>query len=262
MLGAIAGDIIGSPYEHHRATERDFPLFAPGSVYTDDTVLTVAVAAAIVDARTRDLSEPRYGEFILSFARRWPRAGYGGRFREWMRSPNPQPYNSWGNGSAMRVSAVGFAFDSVEQVLTEAARSAAVTHGHPQGVAGAQAVALAVYLARTGATKPVLKNEIASRFGYDLDRHVDDIREVYSFDVSCQGSVPEAIIAFLEADDFEHAVRNAVWLGGDADTQACIAGAIAEPFFGGIPMDIAAQVNSHIPNEFVKLIEEITARPD
>lgn len=262
MLGAVAGDVIGSPYENHPATERNFPLFGPRSVFTDDTVLTVAVTAAIVDARERGLSEPQYGEFILSFARRWPRAGYGGRFKDWMRSPNPRPYNSWGNGSAMRVSAVGFAFDNVERVLTEAAKSAAVTHNHPEGIAGAQAVALAVYMARTGATKTLIKDEITIRFGYDLDRRVDDIREVYSFDVSCQGSVPEAIIAFLEADDFEQAVRNAVWLGGDADTQACIAGAIAEAFFGGIPTDIAAQVNSRIPNEFVKLIGEITARPD
>ncbi|MDQ2890345.1 MAG: ADP-ribosylglycohydrolase family protein [Gemmatimonadota bacterium] len=257
MLGAVTGDIIGSQYERRRTMERDFPLFGSRSVFTDDTVLTVAVAAAIVDAREQDVVGPRYGDFILAFARRWPHAGYGGGFREWMRSPNPQPYNSWGNGSAMRVSAIGFAFDSVQEVLGQAARSAAVTHDHPHGIAGAQAVALAVYLARTGATKAVLKREIASRFGYELDRHVDDIRKVYSFDVSCQGSVPEAIIAFLEADDLEHAIRNAIWLGGDADTQACIAGAIAEPFFGSIPTSIAAEVNSRIPQEFAQLLTRI-----
>lgn len=254
MLGAIAGDIIGSPFEHRRAERRDFPLFGPRSEFTDDTVLTVAVAVAITDAKERGLSKPLYGEFILSFARRFPHAGYGARFRDWMRAERPRPYNSWGNGSAMRVSPIGFAFDSVGEVLDQAAWSAEVTHDHPAGIAGAQAVALAVYLARTGATKATIKNEITTRFGYDLDRRVDDIREVYLFDVSCQGSVPEAIIAFLEGSDCEDAVRNAVWLGGDADTQACIAGAIAEAYFGGVPARVAGEVYTRIPDDFAQVV--------
>lgn len=260
MLGAVAGDVIGSPYEHRRVTERSFPLFSRSSTFTDDTVLTVAVAAAILDARERHRANPEYGDFILRHARRWPHAGYGRSFKAWMRSERPRPYGSWGNGSAMRSSAIGYAFDTVEQVLAEAADSAVVTHDHPSGIAGAQAVALAVYLARTGGSKDAIRREIESRFGYALDGRVDEIRPTYRFDVSCDGSVPQAIIAFLEADDFEGAVRNAVWLGGDADTQACIAGAIAEPFFGGVPDAIAREVRARIPAELTDVLDAMPSR--
>lgn len=212
MLGAIIGDIAGSVHEHRRVTQRDFPLFTTGSRFTDDTVLTVAVADAILRAPER----PDYHASILTFARAYPRAGYGGRFREWMHSDTPRPYNSWGNGVAMRVSPIGSAFNDAATVLEEAERSAAVTHDHPEGVRSAQAVALGVFLARTGESKDVIRREIASRFGYDLDRSVDAIRATYRFEVAAQRSVPEAIIAFLESDDFESAIRNAIWLGGDA----------------------------------------------
>jgi ADP-ribosylglycohydrolase len=213
MIGAIAGDIIGSVHEFHPIKTKTFSLFGNGNTFTDDTVLTVAVADAI-------LTGWDYGVVIAEYAERYPKAGYGGSFRQWVRSWDRKPYGSFGNGSAMRVSPVGWAFDNVRDVLREARRSAEVTHNHPEGIKGAQATALAVFLARTGTSKAKIKAEIQKRFGYDLNRTLDQIRPDYEFDVTCQGSAPEAIIAFLESDSYEDAVRNAVSLGGDADTQA------------------------------------------
>lgn len=230
----------------------DFELFTEDNRFTDDSVLTVAVAAAILEAR-RSGELPDYGRHILEFARQYPHAGYGGSFRAWIASSNPQPYQSWGNGSAMRVSAVGWAFDDEEIVLREAERSAAVTHGHPEGIKGAQAVALAVFLARSGQTKDEIRSAVSSRIGYDLSRSVKEIRPQYSFDVSCQGSVPEAIIAFLDAVDYETAVRNAVSLGGDADTQACIAGAIAHAMWG-VPENIRKEAVGRLPMDLLNVV--------
>lgn len=227
MLGVIAGDIIGSVYEHHPRKSTRIRMLHPHSRYTDDTVLTCATAHAI-------LTGVPYEVAYREFGRRHPDAGYGGSFMQWLWSPNPAPYNSWGNGSAMRVAPVGWAFDSVDAVLAEAAKSALVTHDHPEGTRGAQAVALAVYLARTGVPKEGIREEISGRFGYDLDRTVAEIRPSYRFDVSCQGSVPEALIAFLDSTSWEEAVRLAVSLGGDADTQAAIAGGVGEAFYGGV----------------------------
>lgn len=248
MIGAIAGDIIGSVYENRPIKTKRFPLLTAESCFTDDTVLTVAVAAAILDKRD-------YGAVIVDFATRYPRAGYGRSFKQWVQSWDHEPYGSCGNGSAMRVSPVGFAFNTVAAVLREAKRSAQVTHNHPEGIKGAQATALAIFLARTGKTKNHIKKEIISRFGYDLDRKLDDIRPTYSFDVTCQGSVPEAIIAFLEADNYEGAVRNAISLGGDADTQACIAGGIAEAFYGGVPAHIEEQVLTKLPFDLKAVVD-------
>lgn len=228
MIGAIAGDIIGSVYENLRTKNKEFKLFTPVSTFTDDTVLTVAVADAI-------LSGKPYGATIKSYARRHPFRGYGPRFLVWMAKPGVKPYNSFGNGSAMRVSPIGHAFDSEDEVLDHAKRSAECTHNHPEGIKGAQATALAVFLARQGADKETVRREVAQRFGYDLSRSIDGIRPGYRADLTCQGSVPEAIIAFLDSESFEDAVRNAVSLGGDADTQACIAGAIAEAHYREIP---------------------------
>jgi ADP-ribosylglycohydrolase len=252
MLGAIAGDVIGSAYEWNRVSSRDFTLFSPASRFTDDSVLTLAVASAILEGGTA--GAPDYLKHVLEFARRWPNAGYGGNFRKWFRSDDPKPYNSWGNGSAMRASPVGFLFDSEHAVLSEAKRSADISHDHPEGVKGAQSVALAVFLARKGASKETIKSRIAQDFHYDLSRSIDDIQPHYSFDVSCQGSVPEAIIAFLESTDFESAVRNAIFLGGDADTQACIAGGIAEAFYGGVPAEIASEVQVRLEPEHVEVL--------
>lgn len=242
MIGAIAGDIIGSVYEGHRIKTRDFPLFQSRCRFTDDSVLTVAIARAI-------LEDTSYLESVKEIGRRYPNAGYGGSFIHWLFSESSAPYNSWGNGSAMRVSPVGFAFDNAEQVLDEAARTAEITHNHPEGIKGAQAVALAVFLARAGQTKSQIRESLQSRFDYDLNRTVDQIRPSYRFDVSCQGSVPESIVAFLDSTGFEDAVRNAVSLGGDSDTMACMAGAIAEAFYGGVPEDTVAKVRTLLTDE-------------
>jgi ADP-ribosylglycohydrolase len=249
MLGAIAGDIIGSVYEAWPIKTADFPLFQRSSRFTDDTVLTVAAAQAI-------LTGEDYASALREVGRRYPNAGYGGTFIQWLHDEQMGPYNSWGNGSAMRVSPIGWAYADPEQLLAEAAASAAVSHNHPEGIKGAQAVALAIYRARTGASKEAIREEATVRFHYDLSRTLDEIRPDYSFDVSCQGSVPEAIIAFLESDDYETAVRLAISLGGDSDTLACIAGAIAEAFYGGVPDTIAQETRQRLPTDLLTIIDQ------
>lgn len=253
MLGAIAGDIAGSTHEWHRVETRDFPLFTRDSRFTDDTVLTVATAHAI-------LTDGDYATAYHAFGNRHPHAGYGGAFRKWLDAPERAPYNSWGNGSAMRVSPVGWAFDTEQDVLREAERSASVTHNHPHGVAGAQAVALGIFLARQGASKSDIRRELAQRFGYDLARTVEDIRPSYSFDVSCQGSVPEAIVAFLNASAVEAAIRNAIWLGGDADTQAAIAGSLAEAWHAGVPASVRNESLARLSNDLRTVTDRFAAR--
>jgi ADP-ribosyl-[dinitrogen reductase] hydrolase len=240
LLGAIAGDVIGSVYEFIEQKEYDFPLFRKDSQVTDDSVLTIAVADAILHQRS-------YLDCIREYALAYPQMSYGGNFRQWMHADDPKPYHSFGNGSAMRVSAVGWAFDSVEEVLSEAERSAAVTHNHPEGIKGAQAAALCVYLARMGKNKEKLKQEVQARFGYDLERTLDEIRPSYKFNEICQQTVPEAITAFLESNDYEDAVRKAISLGGDADTLAAITGGIAEAYYGGVPAGIAEEVLKRLP---------------
>lgn len=253
MIGAIAGDIIGSVYEFGRIKTKEFPLFGPESDFTDDTVLTVAIAQAI-------LTDGDYRKAVLDFGRRYPDAGYGGNFLIWLSEKDPKPYNSWGNGSAMRVSPVGFAFDTVDDVLREAARTAEFTHNHPEGIKGAQATALAVFLARTARDKELIRKEIADRFGYELTRTVDDIRPSYRFDESCQRTVPEAIIAFLESTSYEDAVRNAVSLGGDSDTLACITGGIAEAFCGPVSPTIRRHVQEILTPELWGITETFCAK--
>ena len=247
MLGAMIGDIVGSIYEWHNIKTTDFPLFQADCFFTDDSVLTAATAQALITGED-------YTTVYQDFGRRYPGRGYGGHFGHWIHAENPQPYNSWGNGSAMRVSPVGFAFNTIDEVLAEAERSAIVTHDHPEGIKGAQATALAVLMARKGASQEEIRSDLVDRFGYDLSRTVDEIQPTYAFDVSCQGSVPEAIIAFLEAEDFENAIRKAISLGGDSDTIACITGGIAEAYFG-IPDEIAKQGLKFLPEEFVTIEE-------
>jgi ADP-ribosylglycohydrolase len=248
MIGAISGDIIGSVYEHHRIKTKQFPLFNARCRFTDDSVLTIAVAQAILDGS--DYLQP-----VWKIGRRHPNAGYGGTFIRWLHSEEPEPYNSWGNGSAMRVSPVGFAFETVEEVLEEAAHSAAISHNHPEGIKGAQATALSVFLARTTHDKAAIRSEISTRFGYDLHRTVDEIRPHYSFDVSCQGTVPEAIIAFLDSESYEDAIRNAISLGGDSDTLACITGGIAEAFYGAVPSEIEATARRHLTPDLLEIVD-------
>ena len=251
MIGAIAGDIIGSVYEANPIKSTSFSLFSPNSRFTDDTVLTIAVAFSI-------LNDFNYASSIKNFGLKYPYAGYGGSFYRWLHSAESKPYNSWGNGSAMRVSPVGFAFNSIEDVLTEAKKSAEVTHNHPEGIKGAQATALAIFLAREGKSKAEICREISERFTYDLNRTIDEIRPDYHFDVSCQGSVPEAIIAFLESRDYEDAVRKGISLGGDSDTIACIAGGIAQAFYKEIPSEIISKARKMLPEEILTIIDEFT----
>lgn len=249
MIGAIAGDIIGSAYEHSPIKTVDFTLFSPLSRFTDDTVMTVAVADSI-------LQKANYAEKYLKYGRMYPNAGYGGYFKQWLFSPNPRPYNSFGNGSAMRVSPVGFAFPSIEEVLEEAKRSAEVTHNHPEGIKGAQATAAAVFLARNGESKNTIRKFIETRFRYSLYKKLDEIRPVYRFDVTCQGTVPQAITSFLESESYEDAVRKAVSLGGDSDTLACITGGIAQAYYKKIPLHIVIEVRSTLPVDLLTVMDE------
>jgi ADP-ribosylglycohydrolase len=232
MLGAIVGDIVGSIYEFDNIKTVKFPLFSDTCFFTDDTVLTVALAEAILTGKN-------YASLMRAYYHRYPDAGYGGRFHAWARGEVTGPYNSWGNGAAMRISPVGYAFDTLETVLEKAEEYTLITHDHPEGVKGAQATAAAVYLARTGASREEIRRYITGTFGYDLSRSCDEIRPNYTFDESCQGTVPQAIAAFLGSTDFESAIRLAVSLGGDSDTLACIAGGIAEAFYGSVPPYIA-----------------------
>jgi ADP-ribosylglycohydrolase len=242
MIGAIAGDIIGSVYEHWPIKTKEFPLFDPLCRFTDDSVLTIAVADSILNNRP-------YMESIREIGSRYPNTGYGATFIQWLFNPEPKPYNSWGNGSAMRVSPVGFAFSSEEDVLSHARKSAEISHNHPEGIKGAQATALAIYLARTTHKKEEIQKQISKRFEYDLSRKLDDIRPFYSFDISCHGTVPESIISFLESESYEDAIRNAISLGGDSDTLACITGGIAEAFYGEVPPEIRKKVEDLLPPE-------------
>lgn len=231
MYGAIAGDTIGSVHEWIATKTTEFPLFVADSSFTDDTVLTVAVAEHLLTGG--DLTE-----LLKQYTRRYRGRGYGGRFGRWAHSDSREPYGSFGNGSAMRASPAGWAAGSLEEALELGRRSAAPTHDHPEGIKGAQAVAVAIYLARTGASRDAIREALVSRFHYDLHRRVDDIRPAYKFDETCQGSVPEALVAFLESRDWEHSVRLSISLGGDADTLACITGSVAEAFYGGVPPSI------------------------
>ena len=253
MIGAIAGDIIGSVYERYPIKTKDFPLFNPHGRFTDDTVLTAAIARAI-------LKGDDYENSVREVGREYPDCGYGGSFFQWLFSESPLPYNSWGNGAAMRVSPVGFAYNSKEQVLTEAKKTAVFTHNHPDGIKGAQAAALAVFVARSSRDKAQVKSEIGEEFGYDLDRTLDDIRPGYRFDISCQGTVPEAIIAFLESTSYEDAVRNAVSLGGDSDTLACITGGIAHAFYGDVPDFIVSKVRELLPEDLWGITERFCSK--
>lgn len=255
MIGAIAGDIIGSVYERHNIKTTSFPLFQPSSRFTDDSVLTCAVAKAILDGGTRE----DYLTSIRAIGRMYPDCGYGGIFIDWLKGDDAEPYNSWGNGSAMRVSPVIWAYDSLDEVLSAAKTSAEVTHNHPDGIAGAQAIAAAGFLARTGHTRGEIKSYISSQFGYDLDRTLDEIRPVYGFEVSCPGSVPEAIIAFLESTNFESAIRGAISIGGDSDTIAAMTGALAEAAYG-VPYFIRSESLSRLPLILKCIVQDFEGR--
>lgn len=247
LRGAICGDIIGSLYEWHRTKDYNFKLCTKFSRFTDDTVCSIAVADAIVSGIS-------FENKLQEWCRKFPNAGYGGKFRQWILSETPMSYGSYGNGSAMRVSSVGAIATSVDDCLELAAKSANVTHSHPEGIKGAQAVALAIYYSLEGKSKDFIKEELERRFEYNLSRDYDEIQKNYSFQVSCQKSVPEAIIAFLISKDYESAVRYAVAYGGDADTQAAIAGSIAAAFYGEIPENILNECNAKLSDEMKKVV--------
>lgn len=253
LIGAICGDIIGSWYEFCSTKRLDFELFTDRSRFTDDTVCSIAIADALINGKD-------FVGKLKYWCRKYPKAGYGGNFDWWFRQEHPQPYNSWGNGSAMRVSPVGAYAASVEKALELAKESAEISHNHPEGIKGAQATALAIYLALEGSTKEEIKAQIENRFGYDLSRKYEDIQPRYTFDVSCQGSVPEAIIAFLESSDYESAVRLAVAYGGDADTQAAITGGIAAAYYGEIPDFILTECFNRLPLDIKEVIAKFNVR--
>ena len=250
MLGAIAGDILGSIHEFHPIKTKNFDLLNSECVFTDDTVMTAAVADSL-------MNKIPYVESLQMWGRKYPRAGYGGWFREWIHQDDPKPYNSFGNGSAMRCSSIGWLFDDEGSVMEEAKESAEITHNHPEGIKGAQAVALGVMLGRQGSTKLEIHEKLEALFDYDLSQKLDHIRRNYSFDVTCQGSVPQAIVAFLESEDFEDAIKNAISLGGDADTQACIAGALAEAFYMKVPDPIREFVLTKLTPDIIKILHAL-----
>ncbi len=250
MIGALVGDIVGSVYEWENIKTTDFELFQDSSRFTDDTVLTVALADAI-------LTNTDYSVKLREYFLQYRRAGYGGSFIKWAKSVNTQPYNSYGNGAAMRISPVGWAYNTLDDVLSKAAEFTAVTHNHPEGIKGGQSTAAAIFMARNGASKDEIRRFIMTCFGYDLAQSCDEIRPYYSYDVTCQGTVPQAIVAFLDSDGFESAIRLAVSLGGDSDTLACITGSVAEAFYG-IPDTIRETTLQFLSSDLKKVTLDFT----
>lgn len=251
IIGAVAGDVLGSVYEANNIKTTDFNLYHPHCEYTDDTVLTIAVADCI-------LNKKEFSTTIREYGVKYRGAGFGRSFKFWLDSSDLRPYGSYGNGSAMRVSPVGYAYNNLEKVIEIAKQSAEVTHNHPKGIKGAQAVAASIFLARTNKSKNEIKEYISSTFNYDLDFSLDEIRPTYKFDITCQGSVPQAIVAFIESSDFEDAIRLAISIGGDSDTIACITGGIANAFYQEIPSQIINFVSDKLPNNFIEIINDFT----
>ena len=262
MYGAILGDIIGSPYEFDRGDKtKEFPLLSERSQFTDDSVMSIAVSEALMEAEERGAGddEAEVKKLLVSamqdWGHRYPNAGYGGRFAHWLCSESAEPYNSWGNGSGMRASAAGWMYKDIEETRKVARWTSEVTHNHPEGIKGAEAVASAIYLARTGISKEEIKEYITEEIGYDLSRTCDEIRPTYHHVESCQESVPEAITAFLEGESFEDCIRTAVSLGGDTDTIADMAGAIAEAYYG-VPDELKAECEKRLPEDMREVLNK------
>ena len=259
MYGAIIGDIVGSKFEFDRGDRsRDFELFTNNDRFTDDSVMTVAVAEALL-AAGKDADEETAKKALIASMKKWgqkyPRAGYGARFRHWVLTDDPQPYGSYGNGSAMRVSPAGWLYDSVERTREVARWTAEVTHNHPEGVKGAESIAAAIFMARNGATQQEIREYIADEFGYNLNRTLDEIRPAYHHVEDCMRTIPEALECFFEADSFESTLRNVAYIGGDTDTLGAIAGAIAEALWG-IPDEIVVEARKHAPEEIFAVAEK------
>ncbi len=247
MMGAIAGDMIGSVYERNNIKTTRFPLWQKKSTFTDDSVLTIATADCL-------MNHGDFAHYYRHYYSRYPRAGYGGSFIQWAETYGAPAYNSWGNGSAMRISPVAWWGRTEVEVLENAKKSAEVSHNHPEGIKGAQAIALATYMARKNASKEEILKRIALDFNYNLAESIEEIRGWYAFDVSCQGSVTQAIRAFYESDSLENAIRLAISIGGDSDTIACMAGAIAEAYYGSVPPSICHEIETRLPVELLKVV--------
>lgn len=279
MLGAIAGDTIGSSYEFRNTKDYNFELFRNDSCYTDDSIMTMAVAKWLLDDTVHSLQTLE--DTMVAFSQKYtcPMGGYGYWFSIWLYLPEKlgeydskngvlpyhsaterHPYSSWGNGSAMRASACGWFFDTIEETERVAALSAVITHNHPEGIKGAQATAATIWMARNEKTKKEIKDYISSKYGYDLNRTYEYLNKTYDWSSSCQGTVPEAIIAFLESNDFEDAIRKAVSMGGDSDTLACITGGIAEAFYGGVPEGIRSKVLERLPKDFINILKRVSEK--
>lgn len=260
LMGAILGDIAGSIYEFDSHKSTDINLQDKRMDYTDDTIMTIAVADWILNDKLH--TEKGLVERMQQWGRRYPHpmGAYGNMFAQWLRTDNPKPYNSWGNGSAMRVSAVGFAFDTLEETMNVAKSCAEVTHNHPEGIKGAQATAAAIFMARTGCTKKEIRRFITDTFGYNLDRSCDDIRPTYGFDGSCQGTVPESIIAFLDSKDYEDALRVCISLGGDADTMGAITGAIAGAYYNKMPSALYEFGMEKLPQDMQNVVGQFNSK--
>ena len=262
MYGAIAGDMIGAPYEFDRGGKtKDFPLFVQASQFTDDTVMTIAVAEALLDAEGKSDDEVRQElvRKMQDWGHRYPYAGYGARFDSWLMQKDPAPYGSFGNGAAMRVSSAGWLYDTLQETRRMARITAGVTHNHPEGLKGAEATASAIFLARNGSSRAEIRDYIVREFQYDLSRTCDQIRPTYHHVESCQETVPEAITAFLEGTDFEDVIRTAVSLGGDCDTLTCIAGSIGEAFYG-VPEEIKAVCRSRLDADLLQVLDRFAER--
>lgn len=256
MIGAIIGDVVGSRFEWHNIKTKEFDFFHPKCFPTDDSIMTLAVAKAIhaCGGDYSDLSEQAV-HYMQEIGRPYPHCGYGGHFFHWIYADDPQPYNSFGNGSAMRVSPCGFAAKSLDEAIALSEAVTKVTHNHPEGIKGAEATAVAIYLARDGASMEEIRRHI-DRHYYPMDFTLDSIRADYRFDVTCQGSVPQAIMAFLEAESFEDAIRNAISIGGDSDTIAAITGGIAEAYFG-VPDHLASQLLLYLDRRMLRILREV-----
>ena len=257
MIGAILGDMIGAPYEFDMGNKtKDFPLFSRRSEFTDDSVMTIAVAEALMDTmgKTDDEIRAALAASMQKWGSIYPYAGYGGMFSRWLRSSHPEPYGSFGNGSAMRVSSAGWLFDTLEETRHMAKLTAEVTHNHPEGIKGAEATACAIFLARNGRSKEEIREYIISEFGYDLSRTCDEIRPGYHHVETCQKTVPEAVTAFMEGTDFEDVIRTAVSLGGDCDTLTCIAGGMAEAFYG-VPEEMTEEGRKRLPDDMLAVLD-------
>ena len=259
LYGAIIGDMVGAPYEFDRSEKiKDFPLWKKSSRFTDDSVMTLAIADAILDAG-KDIKEDKFKQYIIHYMRYYgklyPDMSYGCRFSWWLTMQNPKPLDSYGNGSAMRVSSIGWLYDTIERTREVARWSAEVSHNHPEGVKGAESVASSIFLARNNFDKDYIKKYIEDEFGYDLSKTCDEIRPTYHHVESCQETVPQAITAFLEGKDFEDVIRTAVSLGGDCDTLTCIAGSMAEAMYP-IPADILSECKSRLTSTLLTVVDK------